>query len=205
MAEEIRVWGSGTKGLWSFGATIDIPDGFVEVPIGNAFITRKIKQQAELVYIRMVKATRTRPSTPVAILAPKELVEQVHAEERRTWEQRNSRRQKERQYRADKESQRQAGLLEEIRSQFPAMPESVAETIVAHAFAVGSGRVGRTSLLDDRRKIELAVRAHIRHCETDYEELLASGAERDWASLSVQEEIEQIYRVWRGEVIRPPP
>jgi hypothetical protein len=27
MAEEIKVWGDGTKGLWSAGKTVDVPDG----------------------------------------------------------------------------------------------------------------------------------------------------------------------------------
>ncbi|MCJ1283173.1 hypothetical protein MMC26_002500 [Xylographa opegraphella] len=52
------------------------------------------------------------------------------------------------------------------------MPINSAESILEHGFQKGSGRVGRTTTLDEDRKVKLAVEAHIRHEFTPYEELL---------------------------------
>ena len=49
------------------------------------------------------------------------------------------------------------------------MPAETIEEILEHGFQKGSGRVGRATRLDEKKRIELAVNAHIRHRFTDYE------------------------------------
>ena len=46
--------------------------------------------------------------------------------------------------------------------------------------------------------IELAVIAHIRHRETNYDRLLFQGGDRSDARRAVQEKVEEILRRWRG-------
>lgn len=53
---------------------------------------------------------------------------------------------------------------------FPAIPTADVDHIMLHGFEKGSGRVGRTNKLDEDSKFELAVKAHIRHKFTDYDE-----------------------------------
>ena len=59
--------------------------------------------------------------------------------------------------------------LQLLREMFPRMPAKTMEEILAHGFQKGSGRVGRATRLDEEKRIELAVNAHIRHQFTDYE------------------------------------
>ena len=68
-----------------------------------------------------------------------------------------------------------------IRRLFPCMPIDSAETILEHGFQKGSGRVGRTTTLDEDQKVKLAVEAHIRHNFTPYEELLRESKYSDLA------------------------
>ena len=49
------------------------------------------------------------------------------------------------------------------------MPTKTSEEILAHGFLKGSCRVGRATRLDEKKRIELAVNAHIRHRYTDYD------------------------------------
>ncbi len=66
----------------------------------------------------------------------------------------------------NRDSRQNLQLLREI---FPRMPAKTMEEILAHGFQKGSGRVGRATRLNEEKRIELAVNAHIRHRFTDYE------------------------------------
>src|SRR6185436_6778952 len=54
--------------------------------------------------------------------------------------------------------------------QFSAEAEKIAKAAAERACKVGSGRVGRTSLLPLDEKVRLAVRAHLRHNATRYDD-----------------------------------
>ena len=86
MATELKVWGQGNSGLWSVDGTVDIPHGFVEVPTGDHYLTRKIKELSDLVYLRMKKSKKQRFSRTIGIIAPKAAVEQARSLARKTEE-----------------------------------------------------------------------------------------------------------------------
>ena len=73
---------------------------------------------------------------------------------------------------ATKDGKQRSEAREMMFKMFPRIPDKEAEVILNHGFEKRSGRVGRTSKLEDDEKIELAVRAHIRHRFTKYESLL---------------------------------
>jgi hypothetical protein len=179
MAEQIQVWRSGMTGLSSYGQPIDTPSGYVSVSLGDPFVTRKLKERAGKIYLRMVNQSRAAHSKPAAILAPKDIVDGVLAEAEASKERRQAQRVKARKNRQARESSRQAEIVELVKKQYPGMPDFTAEGIVSHAFEVGNGRVGRSSDVDLDEQIRLAVVAHIRHCQTDYDEILARSGERD--------------------------
>ncbi len=79
----------------------------------------------------------------------------------------------------------------------PGIPEVKANAVVNHAFEVGSGRVGRVSALDLTEKLALAVKAHIRHEHTMYDDLLAEGWDRDEAREAVRPDVDALYERWR--------
>ncbi|HEX2210044.1 MAG TPA: DUF2293 domain-containing protein, partial [Longimicrobium sp.] len=68
------------------------------------------------------------------------------------------------------------------------------------ACAVGTGRIGRSSEAKqlDADAVHLAVRAHVRHAHTDYDELLASGLERAGARERVRDAVNRVFGDWRG-------
>ncbi|HEV8224835.1 MAG TPA: DUF2293 domain-containing protein, partial [Rubrobacteraceae bacterium] len=83
---------------------------------------------------------------------------------------------------------------------FPKAPSREAEAIAARACEKYSQRVGRSAsaraLAEDA--ITLAVRAHIRHAHTEYDRILAEGAEPTEARVLVRSTIERVLARWRG-------
>lgn len=112
MAEEIPVWGNGLQG---------IPEDYVEVPTGNVFLTRKIKALAGKVFIRMRVGLRY--STPVALLAPQDVVEAAQAEDVRTEAARLKQRQASARCRAKAEARRKAEAASKVPAPPPPPPE----------------------------------------------------------------------------------
>jgi hypothetical protein len=93
-----------------------------------------------------------------------------------------------------------ARFAERVRELFPGSPPVDAEAIAQHACAKYSGRVGRSSAAKalDPDAIRLAVRAHIRHRHTPYDDLLAAGREPAEARSLVRERIEAVLRRWEA-------
>jgi hypothetical protein len=91
-----------------------------------------------------------------------------------------------------------AQFSKQIRLQYPGCPSQEAEAIADHACQKYSGRVGRTSAAKsfDAEAIDLAVKAHIRHKHTNYDQLLSNGWERTEARSAVTEKLDQIMREW---------
>jgi hypothetical protein len=87
----------------------------------------------------------------------------------------------------------------QIRRLYPLCPPG-RETIIAHhACCKYSGRVGRAAFARELRPkaIELAVLAHIRHTETEYDELLAAGMSRNQARQQVESRLWQVLASWQ--------
>ena len=84
---------------------------------------------------------------------------------------------------------------------FPKIPEGDCTQILEHGFQKGSGRVGRSQILEDRIKVELAVNAHIRHRLTQYDSILAASKWQD-AKLVAREmvhgQVQAIADSWRA-------
>ena len=195
MSKRIRVWGEGTEGLWSFGDTVDIPGSYSEIRPGDAFITRRVKSCDETVYLRMEKSRGY--SSIIGILAPTTVVESAQLEAKRTEETRRRAREKATRRRRRKDRKVLNDVVNQMMRDFPGMPYLEAEEIAQHAFAVGSGRVGRSSFIDLEDKIDMAVIAHIRHVHSRYEELLDEGWYREDARAEAGKEISIVYELWK--------
>ncbi|MBL9171605.1 MAG: DUF2293 domain-containing protein [Verrucomicrobiales bacterium] len=98
-------------------------------------------------------------------------------------------------------------VAQAIRQQFPGCPRSEAQSIAEHTAARGSGRVGRSAAgrFLDARAIELAVIAHIRHCHTNYDELLMQGTDRLDARNLIRGTIAEVVEKWRTSKPPGPP
>jgi hypothetical protein len=73
--------------------------------------------------------------------------------------------------------------------------------VAQHACLKYSGRVGRSPAAKrlDEEAVRLAVVAHIRHSETDYDTLMASGYDRQDARSEVRKEVDRIAGEWQAE------
>ena len=98
--------------------------------------------------------------------------------------------------RADKEYIAQ--FSKQILMQYPGCPTQEAEAIADHACQKYSGRVGRSSAAKafDAKVIELAVKAHVRHKHTHYDQLLMKGWGRTEARSAIAEKLDQIVSEW---------
>lgn len=102
--------------------------------------------------------------------------------------------------RAARDAEVTAALEAEILRLFPGCPGERAERIAAHASAKGSGRVGRTAAgrALDPGAVTAAVRAAVRHVDTDYDALLMAGVPRHQARARIAPAIETVLRSWRA-------
>lgn len=74
------------------------------------------------------------------------------------------------------------------------------EKIAEHACLKYSGRIGRSALGKkmDEQAVRLAVIAHIRHNETNYDELLGRGWERSDARSAVADRVDEVLDEWEA-------
>jgi hypothetical protein len=85
-----------------------------------------------------------------------------------------------------------------LREMFPHCPKGRELEIAEHACRKYSGRVGRSASAKafDEKAIRLAVIAHIRHRETDYDSLLTRGFDRADARGMLKGKIDEILQKW---------
>ncbi|MCJ1377804.1 hypothetical protein MMC17_000900 [Xylographa soralifera] len=167
--------------------TSKLPRGYVFVPKGDVYITRHCRtltgELGQTLYIVYDDATCER----LGLRCPTKVFEEVNADAVASAPGRRDAVQA-KDLRDDKKSRAA------IRRLFPCMPIDSAENILEHGFQKGSGRVGRTTTLDEDRKVKLAVEAHIRHNFTPYEKLLRESKDGDVADDRRRERARAIIR-----------
>jgi hypothetical protein len=86
-----------------------------------------------------------------------------------------------------------------LGASFPGRPPSERRAIADHACRKYSSRNGRSAAARqfDPGAIELAIRAHVRHRYTRYDELLAQGFDRGDARASVRDAVDEVVERWR--------
>jgi len=87
-----------------------------------------------------------------------------------------------------------------ILEHFPMCPRTTAKSIAEHACLKYSGRVGRSAAAKalNFEAIRLAVVAHVRHEETEYDELLMKNWPRLDARRCVQDQVDSVLSKWEG-------
>lgn len=157
---------------------LSVPDGWVFVPVGDAFVTREVKKGPHWVLLKRRKGYTATLGVfcPEANLAAAEARRDGTAvsRERQRAAGRVSRKRAESRYRAEMEG----AVLDFLafRPEHAALARGIAAGAAAQATVVGSGRVGRTRKLTLAQRAELAARAFLRHRHTDYETQLGEMA-----------------------------
>jgi hypothetical protein len=85
-----------------------------------------------------------------------------------------------------------------VRELFPRLPKGREKAIAEHACRKYSGRVGRSAFAKalDEAAVHLAVVAHIRHRETNYDELLMRGVHRGQARSAIADHVDRMLENW---------
>lgn len=173
-------------------------DHLIYLPSGNTALTRRSAKYSTLVaVVYRFSSTRNRNERQ-GILIEKEALEAAEAECLSDEELREKRRERdaERRERADRTFL--DSFAQQIRERYPYCPEGREYEIALHACEKYSGRVGRTDSAKkfEANAVDLAVIAHIRHRETEYDSLLMQGYDRSDARKMIEAEIDSVKSNW---------
>jgi len=176
-------------------------DHLVFLPSGDAALTRRAKKHSTLSAV-VLKWSRARNRYErQGLLVEEQALEKAEEECLADSEVRERRRERESVRREELDRQYVERFAGRVKELFPACPEGRETTIAEHACRKYSGRVGRSasakSLGEDA--VRLAVIAHIRHLETDYDRLLARGYDRREARLEVENAVGKVLRGWEAQ------
>ncbi len=176
-------------------------DHLVFLPSGDAALTRRAKKHSTLSAV-VLKWSRARNRYErQGLLVEEQALEKAEEECLADSEVRERRREREAGRREELDRQYVERFSHRVRELFPACPEGRETTIAEHACRKYSGRVGRSasakSLGEDA--VRLAVIAHIRHRETDYDRLLARGYDRREARMEVENAVGKVLRSWEAQ------
>ena len=178
---------------------VQLPQGLVFVPKGDAALTRALMPKAASALMR--RESKRYPSSRVGLLVQPEHLADARRGLGETEKERGANRETARKRRVLQETEYQREFREMARRRYPKMPGKDLEAIVERATPVGSGTVGRSRRLIPEKKVDLAVQAHVRHAHTDYDQHLAAGRgssdAHDFARNMVRHRTGEIIEVWR--------
>ncbi|WP_422742030.1 DUF2293 domain-containing protein [Mycobacterium sp. WMMD1722] len=174
----------------------------VFLPSGDAALTRRATKGSRLSAVVVQWRRRRNRYEQQGILAEADAIEAAARQCLADADARALRRQRDAQRREVIDEKFRGDFAEAIREHFPGCPPARADAIAYHAALRGSGRIGRSAagraLNPD--SIRLAVAASVRHVDTNYDDLLMAGVDRDDARHRVHERVERILAAWRDGV-----
>jgi hypothetical protein len=173
-------------------------DHLVFLPAGAAALTRRARQHSTLAAVVLKWSRARKRYERQGLLVEAAALEQAEQECLADEEARARRREREAERRAELDRQYVDRFAQRVQELFPGCPPGRAEIIAEHACLKYSGRVGRSAAAKSLEEpaIRLAVIAHIRHTETDYDTLLAGGYERREARAQVEGTVTRVLAKW---------
>jgi len=172
---------------------------YVFVPAGDAALTRRSKKHSKLCGELLTWNRRIKRYHRLGIYVEEQALAQAEEEceaDKLKREEKNKKAAVKREI-EDKEYIQNFALA--TREQYPNCPRKREFTIAKHACAKYSGRVGRTADAKkfDEDMIERAVIAHIRHSETNYDELLSKGYDKRSVREQIYGDVQKILNKWK--------
>jgi hypothetical protein len=171
----------------------------VFLPSGDAALTRRAKKASRLSAVVVRWSIRRNRYERQGILAENDAIEQAAQQCLEDADARALRRNRDQVRRTTIDETFRDDFAAAIREQFPGCSPARANAIAYHAALRGSGRVGRSAAgrALDPDAVRLAVAASVRHVDTDYDDLLMSGVDRDDARHRVGDRVDDILDAWR--------
>jgi hypothetical protein len=175
-------------------------DHLVFLPSGNATLTRRARKYSVLSAVVLKWSRARKRYERQGILVEAEALEQAEKDCLEDSEARARRRERDAERRAVLDVQYIENFAKRIRDLFPRCPPGRDVIIAEHACLKYSGRIGRSAEAKsfDEETIRLAVIAHIRHSETQYDKLMVKGFVRREARKQVQNRVNEVLRKWEG-------
>jgi hypothetical protein len=175
-------------------------DHLVYLPAGDAALTRRARKHSTLCAVVLRWSRARKRYERQGLLVEEGGLERAEEECLADSDARARRRERAAQRRAELDRQYVEEFGQKIRELFPGCPEGREKQIAEHACLKYSGRIGRAEAAKrlDEEAVCLAVTAHVRHTETRYDHLLASGYERWDARGEVKHEVEEVLAKWRA-------
>lgn len=167
-----------------------MPPGYVFVPKGDVYITKNCRKETHSAG-RTVYVVVNKHRKQIGLRCPRSIVEAVQESHQATAAKRAEAVQK-------RDAAIEGTFEEALKRLFPNTPKESIPKLVSHALKKRSGRVGRTGTVELDDKVKLAVRAHIRHEHTEYEQLLRQGKPREAARNQVWSKLNEVARLWGG-------
>ncbi|MFD9357421.1 DUF2293 domain-containing protein [Streptomyces sp. NPDC060031] len=176
----------------------------VYLPRGDVALTRRAREASSLCAVVVRFHKRRRRYERLGLLVEDAALARAERACLADAEARARRRERDRLRRAAEDSRFTAAFTAEILRLFPRCPADRAAAIAAHASLRGSGRVGRTAAgrALDEPAVSVAVRAAVRHTDTEYDALLMAGVPRFTARARLVAQIDAILDGWRAAAPR---
>jgi hypothetical protein len=170
------------------------------LPAGDAALTRRARKHSRLSAV-VLKWSRSRKQYErQGVLVEAQALEKAEEECLADEDVRLRRREREAIRRNQRDREYEILFAARVRELFPQCPSGREREIAEHACLKYSGRVGRSARAKvlDERAVRAAVVAHIRHRETDYDDLLTKGYERYEARDAVRGVVARVLGEWQG-------
>lgn len=175
--------------------------GYVMLPPGDAAMTRRSKKHSALCGVVLFWNQRRKRYERKGQLVEKSAIEKARLECESDKESRALKNKKATAIRAAHDKAYIIVFAEAIRHRYPNCPINREHEIAAHACKKYSGRVGRTASAKqfDGKMIDLAVEAHIRHTETNYDNQFGKGTSKKEIRTKVRFDIDSVLKQWRAK------
>jgi hypothetical protein len=174
-------------------------DHLTFLPTGDAALTCRARKHSLLSTVVLKFSRARRRYERQGLLVEETALQQAETECFADSEIRSRRAERERIRREDLDHQYIEAFANHVRELFPHCPTGRELEIAEHACRKYSGRVGRSAAAKsfDEHAVRLAVIAHIRHRETNYDQLLGNGWPRHDARTHVRTRVDQISDSWK--------
>lgn len=173
-------------------------DHLTFLPAGDAAVTRRARKHSALSAVVLKWSRARKRYERRGLLVEETALAQAESECLADQEVRARRSERESERRAELDREYVQAFAARVREIFPACPAGREREIAEHACRKYSGRVGRSAAAKsfDEEAVRLAVLAHLRHRETNYDELLGKGWFRSEARAQVSDDVERICQQW---------
>jgi hypothetical protein len=176
-------------------------DHLVYLPSGDTALTRRARKHSTLCAVVVRFSRSRRRNERQGLLVEEAALQRAEQECLADAVARERARERASLLRAERDERYVKEFAERLGELFPCCPVAERQAIADHACLKYSGRVGRSASAKqlEPEAIEFAVKAHIRHCHTPYDQLLARVG-RDKARSRVRDAVKAVFARWQRPV-----